>query len=530
MNLDVDFAGRVQSTNVIRDGDRGFSRGFMTDENRWVQMRNELKFDVYIKPEYMSPPSVRFEKVFLSYRGAYDAIFEVADRYSHGKQHDTGDFEFGQDDIEYENDLREAFVDFIGEYGNNTTTLRLGRQIVQWGENDLWNQINRVNPTDLTFQMFFSPPEDTATPLWMARLNHEVRDIGPFRALGIEFLAIPDIRPMLHAPFTDKNGKFDSTVSPYGFAFRDFDTLSDEVVQGVNAAFGSFLIQPNENTGTTTMALTWEEDVPANNGENMEYGIRLSAEIGEVAASLYYLVHHQDEPAVDVVDSLRLGGEYANWVLNAKLGPDMFPDSGDEVVGPLPGGPHAIFDHPRMRSYGLSFNAYLGGLIDVVITGEGVYHKHQWFTDIQWLGINPGYTPHEVYESMLGFSKSIKQQYWTGSPDPWDVAVQFYWKHIAEWDDNKAFRFLNREDTQAISLNLTNMGYKHGQFKVMFTCIYDTQGTWNVRPSVKWEPNHKWFGEFTVMTFLGNRDDRCMFPSSMVDNGSEISFRLGYRF
>ncbi len=510
--IQTEFSGRAQSTCVLRDFDGGFSRGFY-DSSKGVQWRNELKFDLYVRPDtkYWEPPNIHFEKLFLSYRGAYDAIFETTDRYDHAEDKELGDWELGKDDIEWENDLREAFVDFVADYGNMVTTLRVGKQIVQWGEADVFNMINIVNPTNLSWQMFFSPPEDTAEPLWMARLNQEIRDIGPVRTLGFEFLAIPNVAPFIHAPLTDQDGNFDSTVSPYGFLFSDFDGYSEAFIR---QAFGSAVWNMLTPAQQTALGMSYEEDIPAQTFENMEYGIRLDAETDLFTASLYYLVHHQDNPAVDLTDLGRFAAGLGGW-----LG-----------AGPFPTGLVTTWRHPRCRSYGLSFNTY-NASIDTVIRGEAVLTDSQYLMDIEGLLVTNmlGYSKHKVYEYMIGFDKDFKQWDWTGTISNWSMSFQAYWKHINDFEDDISVRWYHKRNSFLFTYQVFT-DYCHGKIKPMLNVSYDPEGKWNIRPSVTYEPNHEWFFTFTMMTFLGNRNHYGPFSDYMMENGSESSLRIGYRF
>ena len=77
--LDVNVRGRAESSFVLRDTN-GFQYGIL-DEAEGVQWRNTVKVDNTLRPEFAGMPSSRLEQVFLSYRGAYDAIFELTDRY-----------------------------------------------------------------------------------------------------------------------------------------------------------------------------------------------------------------------------------------------------------------------------------------------------------------------------------------------------------------------------------------------------------------------------------------------------------------
>jgi hypothetical protein len=329
----------------------------------------------------------------------------------------------------------------------------------------------------------------------MLRLNHEVRDVGPLRTIGIEFVATTDIQPTQFAPLGNYDDTQVSFDAPYGFLFSDFNDLS--------SAFG-----------VPIQAI--KEDVPANSFENMEYGFRLNCDVpifgSDLSASLYYLVHHQDDPAADL-------SAYFDYALSGGA-------AGEDVI---------YFRHPRLRSYGLSFNTY-SATLDTIIKGEAAYHDSLWLANNEEAPFGTATSRHEVYEAMIGFDKSFKQQYWTGTIANWDVGVQAYWRHTSGWTDEYDDPFLgrnnrgsDREDRFLYSLSVRT-DYYHGQFFPSLFAFYDPQGTWNLRPSLQYQPNHKWFFEVIVMTFLGKHAPFSAFPAYMIENGSETSFRVGYRF
>ena len=294
----LEFGGQVSSLFVLRDTS-GFQDGFM-DDFYGVQWRNTLDFALTIKPEYAGNPSVYVDKVYLAYRGAYDAIFETRrDAFSNVVEKERDDFEIGLDDVEWENDLREAFVDIVAEGGAQKANLRLGRQIVRWGETDSFNVINVVNPSDYSYQLAFSRPDDIATPLWMARLDYTVAGLGFLDSFGIELLAIPDIRPTQLGPLAGKDGmaNFDA---PYSYTLSGLDGI-----------------------GITR----FREDVASNTFENMEYGISASFGIGDLEAALHYFVGFQDNGALDWT-------QYIIWAGS----------------GGFAGVPELTFTHPRQRT------------------------------------------------------------------------------------------------------------------------------------------------------------------------------------
>ncbi len=472
--LDVAFHGQVSSLFVLRDTD-GFSRGFL-DNNRGVQWRSTLEFDLTLKPEYRPGATYYVDKVFMSYRGAYDAIFELTDRYDDIREKSPDDFELGKDDIEWENDLREIFVDLVAEEGMTKVNLRLGRQIVRWGETDIFNVLNVPNPSDNSFQMFFQDPDDTAIPLWMARLNYNVVGVGIFDSVGFEFLAIPDIRPTQLAPLGNEAG-FINVDAPYAFILQGlYDGMAANGLEGI---------------------VSIHEDVAADTWENMEYGLSMLFSLGDLEATLHYFVGHQDNGVID-------------WS----------------------GFPSLCFTHPRQRTYGYSFNYFIER-VNGVLRGEGT------LTDKMHLGYNPTGNPFAfpeiskktVYQVVLGFDKDWHPK-WIGTTSSLIMNFDAYWKHIKnlEVDQDPSIYAADKRDT-GIGAIMFMTDYHHGMIKPMVYASYDTEGCWVTRANVKWDPDGKWLFEITSMAFMGNRTPLSNYSvDGYMQKNSELSFKVSYRF
>jgi hypothetical protein len=222
---DISFHGRAQSTAVVRDI-TGMQYGFM-DKNEWVGWKTELQFDLGITPVRDTRPCFRVDKVYLSYRGSYDAIYDLTSRYNAipdaGRWGATGSrYDLGKDDLRIENDLREAFIDLTWDAGENSAEntmnghARFGRQIVMWGEADGFNLVNVVNPADNRGVSSFANPDDLAIPIWMARFDVNSGATSLFNNLSFQLLLIPDNRPTLWAP----------AGAPYGLGLGQNDESS----------------------------------------------------------------------------------------------------------------------------------------------------------------------------------------------------------------------------------------------------------------------------------------------------------------
>ncbi len=515
--METNFNGRVQSTFVLRDYD-GFQSGVM-DEAYGVQWRNEFKFDLTLRPTFERMPDLRLDKVFLSYRGAYDGIFEASDRYNDIREKSPADFELGEDDLEYENDLREAFADIICEGENQTLILRLGRQIVQWGEADGFNVLNILNPQDNRNMMFFENPDDLATPLWMARINYSISNIGPFQSLGLELVGIPEIRPHQFSilddnmnapyafPYKQLKGKdiqfFHKLSNDLGFTSMGFDLGSINEAEDLLRAFNI----PSPVT-------KWKEDVPANSFDNMEYGVKLEGNLGSIYAALHYFHGFQDDPAMDF-------GEFLSQQT-------------------------LTFRHPEQDMYGFSFNMFLASM-NAILRGEACMMDSMAlvdFTDangnagvlLNRLGLPvsipagaPGYVQKKVYYGLLGFDKDFWMK-WINPTGMIHTMWQGYWRHIDGWEYDPVQRPFDEQD----SYRLTGFfwaEYMHGWIHPEIFFMYDPEGTWMTMASVKFSKNGKLFFKLTQMSFWGDENAVSVFtePINLISK-SELSFRIGYNW
>lgn len=85
--------------------------------------------------------------------------------------------------------LFQAFIDIQG----GDLFLRLGRQIVAWGETDVFRLLDNINPTDSSFGGFLISLDERRVPLDMLRANYYIGELGPVSELFVEgFLAIDD--------------------------------------------------------------------------------------------------------------------------------------------------------------------------------------------------------------------------------------------------------------------------------------------------------------------------------------------------
>jgi hypothetical protein len=254
------LAGQYQFTSITRDLN-GFQNDGVFDESQWVQMRNEIKIDGKMEPQYDFIPDLRFDQFVFRYRGAYDAIYEYNDQWNDIPNKGSGDrYNLGLNDVHYENELREVFSDVKYDACGYSVNWRPGRQIIQWGEAGLFNVVNQVNPQDLSSLRNFDNPDDLASPIWMSRLDASTPKMGIFNELSFQFLYMPDNCPTLFGPSTPTNG------TPYSIFVPGL-----QVVQ--NSQSSSF--------------------------DNAQFGYRLGASTGRLKTYLYYLDAYNKGPVLN---------------------------------------------------------------------------------------------------------------------------------------------------------------------------------------------------------------------------------------
>ncbi|MFH2044243.1 MAG: DUF1302 family protein [Pseudomonadota bacterium] len=508
------FHGFLESSLVMRDVD-GMQYGFF-DEAYGVQQRNTLKFDVDIDPDMELGP-FRVEKVHLTFRGAYDSIYDLAaHRYDIKEDLGASRFDYGEEDIRFESDLREAFIDFAykGHLGNRAF-LRTGRQIVSWGESSLETMCDIINPADQSFQMFFQNPDDVKTPLWMGRLNF---DLPRFARTSINFdlLWIPDIRPTQFGPR---------------------DSVAGQAGVGLQAPYVSPLFY--DLTGQNI-----REDVPTNNNE---YGGKVSAQLGDrLSLSLLYFRDVVNDPGI-FIDKF-YSGQTAN------------------------------FTHNKQHVYGGYFSyQLLIGRFEAVIRGEASHYTAYPITvatgqDLlvgNWMSIPvaPFMVPLDdqagvqsfvykpVTKVMLAVDKDLRIR-WISPHDL--VNVSFEWLHttINEWNagdsdgrldgpfysatvTNKAGgpkllhqRTNSREQDTFFFQAMTN--WWASKLNPMLIVAYNMGkhgdgATWMLRPQIKWTITPNLYTQLTFQAFLGDDESSYAF-SNFVNGPTEATIKLGYEW
>jgi len=123
-------------------------------------------------------------KYHLVGRFMYDALYNVgSDAFKTVRDEDRENI----DSYKQAYDLWEAYIDF----SRGPAFLRIGRQILAWGETDIFRLLDGINPLDDSFGGPFEDLDDRRIPLWMLRASYNVGSVGPIASFTVEGFWVP---------------------------------------------------------------------------------------------------------------------------------------------------------------------------------------------------------------------------------------------------------------------------------------------------------------------------------------------------
>ena len=487
---EVRFHGFVESNMTLRD-QNGIQNGFM-DHLDVIQQRNTLKFDVDIDPK-LSWDSFSVAKIHLTYRGAYDSIFDLR-KGAYGDIDNKGGpsrFDYGKRDIKYENDLREASVDLTYQGVLGTAFFRPGRQLVSWGETTGMVLLDVICPLDQSFNMFFQNPDDLMIPLWMGRLNYSIPRQPAF-GLNFDLIFIPDIRPTQFGPLDATMAAPYVTITPFA-GLAPFAQLN-----GVR------------------------QDVPT---DRREYGIKVGAEIGErLSISLVYFRDVVNDPAINL---------------------DKFMNI--PVAGFIP--TRALLTHGMQHVYGGYFS-YQFVPLDIIIRGE--FSRYTSYPVTLPSGapdvvIGAGglelrtYRLKPVTQWMVAIDKNVWLRFLFPHQQT-NLGVQWIHQKTNSWDGILSGSPLVgkgiAKDKDFFSFQLNSYWWS-GRLNPVLFLLYSPEGdgkgggTWMVQPSMTWTLSPHWYTKLTAQVFLGDKDSKSAlstFGFPELIKTSEVTLKVGYQW
>ena len=197
----ISLSGNLQTQQILRH----------PEPEKWsiIQQRNvirlRLEYDWIQDGQafgYLSIPRVRRAHLVSLYRGSYDSVYDFqpgprqeAFPYRGRLRRDgkLSDLTRGAADaLRFESIFREAYSDI--EFADVPLTLRLGRQMVVWGESDNLRMLDRTNALDTTWHsggLGVETWDDLRIPYWTIKALYSFGRVGSLIDTYLETYWVP---------------------------------------------------------------------------------------------------------------------------------------------------------------------------------------------------------------------------------------------------------------------------------------------------------------------------------------------------
>lgn len=318
--------------------------------------------------------------------------------------------------------------------------MRLGRQILVWGETDAFRLLDNINPTDSSFGGFLIPLDERRVPLDMVRLNY--------------YFGTPDRVPLL--------GRLPA------FARLPFYEMYIEGFAAVDNAVGFVPGTPGGSPWALPNSVTPDPDVksilrpPARTLSDARWGFQLKFNtpiplIGDATLGFAYYRTFFDVPAVDV------------HVLRGNRGPalpSLFPDDDPHNAGFPPDGVPGFSNQvgrsvkafqvaPKVEVIGTTSTFVVPAGISrrLFLSGEPVIR-----TELAYFHGEPRWKQSDIDPFMVFVKECSGPDVPTGTECAGGARTGDSWNFVLGIDTNQFIRFLNPHQSFFIS---TQFFYKH---------------------------------------------------------------------
>jgi hypothetical protein len=402
--------------------------------------------------------------------------------------------------------IREAYLDIPF---SDRVKFRFGKQQVVWGETDLLQALDIVNPRDLSWRSLFEPEdEEWRKPLIMANLNISVPE-----AYGS--------LQLLYRPGWDRDSQMGNTLDGFG---------------GRWAAQGS--------KGINNFAL-----IPINyhhaegNTDDASYGFRWTGVFGEdnIGYSLAYYHTLSDNPVLNVSAPALGITPYKGSIGSGAT--DFFT-----IGAPVPGPGFAFGELilPQIDIVGGSLNAYIQPL-DIVFRGELAATLDKPYNAESALGGAdlPTITEKNTIKFMIGFDKQVPLMdlLGTDSSSFWTVQIFDTWIPGFKVEDKLLdIGSSHLKEHSVIAVTSLGLSYMNNQVQPGLVIAADTSnGGGVVIPSVNLLYGDHWRLRLDAALFFKAQDGCSIDPATgagancthlfgTYDNNDQVSARLTYQF
>ncbi len=233
----------------------------------YVQHRSEYAFREptrYAVSEFTALMDFQYQyneqwKARAILRGIYDGVYDFTDRADFHKA-------IAADrSLRTDGDMlvREVYVDYMPV---NALKLRLGKQMLSWGETDGLRLMDMINPLDLRRGYLTRSFEDTRIPLWMLRADYDIPGMEASKTY-FEFLWIDDFAI--------------NRIAPEGAAWAPANPIFIQQQFAILAGLG--------------LVPVITDSPRAQNLQNSRFGAKLSSHVGGADVTLNFLHTFSDD-------------------------------------------------------------------------------------------------------------------------------------------------------------------------------------------------------------------------------------------
>jgi hypothetical protein len=367
--------------------------------------------------------------------------------------------------------LKEAHLTW--EKGN--TFLRLGKQVVIWGETDGVRIMDQINPLDSRRALGDVEFETQRIPIWLGRFAYN-QDKKPtwLQDLSYEFVFNPNIefiRNQLVGPGTDISGIW----APY-------------VVAG-----------PNMRVGSITKKI---DKVSAFSSEGFEYAAKVRAIINDAIVSVNYYYGLDKDPVLK----------------NAPVAP-TFTKAYD---GAMEVHPTQVGRYPLFRLLGATFarditsikSDFLGG-VSPTIRAEGFYGFNNTFTNAK------GYfEPHNEIRWAAAVDWKVKIPL-LNPRNYFNITGQFYHRKILDYPKFAGIKYglaNNVYENNYTTLMMMSTSYWHNRISPMIVWQHDHNNLADmVRLQLTYQPDNEWRAVGGAIFVRGDKNGAGLDPMEHKD-------------
>jgi hypothetical protein len=194
------FDGKVVIHGKISEQLLMRARGNIHDElhsydfyNARSTLKLETMWHAYEGPEYML-------NIYGVWKNFYDIAHEFDSGYKNYLRDFSGDSSHGIEELKSYETFRDICRELFVELTHNLYQVRIGKQIVSWGDLGFERMADIVNPIDHRGNLNMAYPDfaEIKRGLWMLRLYYTPEGLP--MDMNFEFLVIPDFQPTRNWP------------------------------------------------------------------------------------------------------------------------------------------------------------------------------------------------------------------------------------------------------------------------------------------------------------------------------------------